>query len=74
MPDWGDVISTPMQLVEPQVVINVFVCIRLARVGIVIAYVLIDLVDLAAASDTTSAGASVVAGKPWPRCSSDPAC
>lgn len=66
MPDWGDVISTPMQLVEPQVVINVFVCIGWLVWGIVIAYVLIDLVDLARGVGhrvRRLGPASVVAGK-----------
>ena len=66
MPDWGDVISTPMQLVEPQVVINAFVCIGWLVWGIVIAYVLIDLVDLARGVGhrvRRLGPASVVAGK-----------
>lgn len=66
MPDWGDVISTPMQLVEPQVVINILVCIGWIVWGIVIAYVLIDLVDLARGVGhriRRLGPASVVAGK-----------
>ncbi len=66
MPDSGDVISTPMQLVEPQVVINTLVCIGWIVWGIVIAYVLIDLIDLARGVGhrvRRLGPASVVAGK-----------
>ena len=47
VPDWADVISTPTQLIEPQVIINALACLGWIAWLIVVAYVVVDLVDLA---------------------------
>jgi hypothetical protein len=66
MPDWAEVITTPMQLVEPSVIINALVCVGWLVWGIVAAYVLVDLVDLARGVGNRArrlGPASVIAGK-----------
>lgn len=66
MPDWAEVITTPMQLVEPSVIINALVCVGWLVWGIVVAYVLVDLVDLARGVGSRArrlGPASVIAGK-----------
>jgi len=45
MPDWGEVVSTPLQLVDPIVILNLFVCLAWICWAIVIAYVALDIID-----------------------------
>lgn len=47
LPSWGEVIATPMQLIDPVVILNGFVCLAWICWGIVVAYLLLDVVDLA---------------------------
>jgi len=66
MPDWGDVFSTPMQLVEPAVFINALVCIGWITWTVVMIYVVIDLSDLVRGVGQRArrlGPASIVAGK-----------
>jgi len=45
MPDWGEVVSTPLQLVDPIVILNLFVCLAWICWAIVIAYIALDIID-----------------------------
>jgi len=66
IPDWFEVVTTPMQLVEPSVIINALVCVGWIVWVIVVAYVLVDLVDLARGVGNRArrlGPASVIAGK-----------
>lgn len=45
MPDWGEVLSTTLQLVDPIVILNLFVCIAWICWAIVMAYVALDIAD-----------------------------
>jgi DNA-binding winged helix-turn-helix (wHTH) protein/LysM repeat protein len=66
MPDWGDVVSTPMQLVEPAVFINALACIGWITWAVVMIYVVIDLSDLVRGVGQRArrlGPASIVAGK-----------
>lgn len=45
MPDWGEVVSTPLQLVDPVVILNLFVCLAWICWAIVMAYVALDIID-----------------------------
>jgi len=47
VPDWGEVISTPIQLVEPIVILNFFVCLAWIAWAIVMAYIALDVIDVA---------------------------
>lgn len=66
MPDWGEVFSTPLQLVDPHVIVNAFACLGWITWSIVLVYVLIDFIDLARGVGhrvRRIGPASVVAGK-----------
>ncbi len=47
MPDWGEAISTPVQLIDPVVILNTFVCLAWICWAIVVSYVALDVVDAA---------------------------
>lgn len=47
VPDWSQVVTTPISLVEPTVFINALVCIGWITWGLVVAYVVVDLTDIA---------------------------
>lgn len=66
MPDWGEVVSTPLQLVDPHVIVNALACLGWITWSIVLVYVLIDFIDLARGVGhrvRRIGPASVVAGK-----------
>lgn len=47
MPDWGEVVSTPLQLVDPVVILNTFVCLAWICWATLMAYVALDVIDTA---------------------------
>jgi DNA-binding SARP family transcriptional activator len=47
LPSFGEVIATPLQLIDPVVILNGFVCLAWICWGITAIYLLLDLVDLA---------------------------
>lgn len=47
MPDWGEVVSTPLQLVDPVVILNTFVCLAWICWVTLVAYVALDVIDTA---------------------------
>jgi LysM repeat protein len=47
MPDWGEVVSTPLQLVDPVVILNIFVCLAWICWATLMAYVALDVIDTA---------------------------
>jgi hypothetical protein len=46
-PDWGQVVTTPLQLVDPVVILNLFVCLTWICWAIVVVYVALDVIDVA---------------------------
>jgi hypothetical protein len=46
-PDWGQIVTTPLQLVDPVVIVNLFVCLTWICWAIVVAYVALDVIDVA---------------------------
>lgn len=46
-PDWSEVVSTPIQLIDPTVILNFFVCMAWAAWAVVIAYLVVDIGDVA---------------------------
>lgn len=47
MPDWGEVVSTPLQLIDPVVILNTFVCLAWLCWATLMAYVALDVIDTA---------------------------
>lgn len=47
IPDWNQVVSTPIQLLDPTVILNFFVCLAWIAWAIIIGYLLVDIVDVA---------------------------
>ena len=47
MPDWSQIASTPIQLIDPTVILNFFVCLAWLSWLVLIAYLLVDAIDIA---------------------------
>ena len=47
VPDWGEVVSTPLHLVDPVVILNSFVCLAWLCWAVVATYVALDAIDAA---------------------------
>jgi len=47
MPEWGEVFSTPIQLIDPTVILNFFVCLAWLCWAVLLGYVVLDAVDVA---------------------------
>src|SRR5690606_11148382 len=47
IPDWSEVASTPLQLIDPVVILNTFVCLAWLCWATLMAYVALDVVDTA---------------------------
>lgn len=47
LPDWREVASTPLQLIDPVVILNLFVCLAWICWATVVVYVVLDIADTA---------------------------